>query len=64
MDGVGEALRLAQDAVRAGLEREAALRAELSGQGQRRKPVAKADAGTAAKSAGKRGKSATKPARR
>lgn len=64
MDGVGEALRLAQEAVRAGLEREAALRAELNGQAQRRKPAAKAAAGTAARSAGKRGKSATKPVRR
>lgn len=63
MDGVGEALRLAQDAVRAGLEREAALRAELNGQAQRRKPATQA-AGSAAKSQGKRGKNSVKPARR
>jgi DNA repair exonuclease SbcCD ATPase subunit len=63
MDGVGEALRIAQDAVRAGLEREAALRAELSGQTQRRKPAAQAAAGKAAKSPRKSGNNATKPAR-
>lgn len=64
MDGVGEALRLAQDAIRSGLEREAALRAELNGQAQRPKPAAQAVAGKAAKPPGKRGSNATKPARR
>lgn len=64
MDGVGEALRLAQDAVRAGLEREAALRAELSGQALRRKPAAQAVVGKAAQSPRKRSKTATKSARR